>query len=53
MYLRSLAVTTEEVTVGVLWADALRAKIADAQNLGAFLIMAAREPSAELSHSKS
>jgi hypothetical protein len=41
-------VTTDEVTVGVVWADTLTAKIPDAQVVKAFPIMIAKEPSADV-----
>src|SRR5258706_3834970 len=44
MYLRLLTVTTtDEITVGVVWADALRARVTIAQITRAFLIIVAEE----------
>jgi hypothetical protein len=42
-----LTVTTDEVTVGVAWADPLRAKVTDAHITRAFLFIIAREMSAD------
>jgi hypothetical protein len=46
--LRLLTVTTDEVTVGVVWAAALRAKVADAKITRAFLIIIVKAMSADV-----
>lgn len=38
-----ITVTTDEVTVGVVWAEALNAKVTDAQIIRALLIISAKE----------